>query len=230
MLLLYVLIACLSCGLGFVALATLLMSCKGNTIRDVLSAKNLKDANAIKIDILDKIKISSNIPIVGLFLVGALVAVVLPGYVAYIQAPSSASPPILVGSIRDYLQLVDGSKGERIYAFYPEMGIKGDGWFGIPLRNTGGPQSVVLESPNTNPLTLMLQIKPLENKVEVIADAFGDKSQVLTLDGTVVRLPQPLTVSRTTLPTKADVPNQPSRPPNVSAEFRAVPDIPRASE
>src|SRR5688572_29329244 len=96
----FILIACLLCGLGFAALATWLMSRKGNTIRDVLNARNLKDANAIKIDILDKIKISSNIPIVALFLVGALVAVVLPGYVAYMQLHGSVSSPMLVGNIR----------------------------------------------------------------------------------------------------------------------------------
>jgi len=220
----YLLIACLTTGLGFAALATWLMTTKGNTIRDVLAAENLKDANAIQLEIMEKIKISSNLPIVGLFMIGALVAIGLPAYnmyAMYHETPREAWT--VFGEIKDYMQVVDRSKGEKVYVYYPEMGINPDGKFGIPLPNPV--QIVLFESPNTNPLTLRMRLKLLENKLEVFADAFGKEPVKVTLDGNVANLPQPLIMSRISTAV-IEVKNKPSPQPRiVNEEFKNVPDI-----
>jgi hypothetical protein len=217
----YLLLACLMAGLGFAALATWLMTTKGNTIRDVLAAENLKDANAIQLEIMKKIKISSNLPIVGLFMVGALVAIGLPGYSLHnLYNQKSGNPWTVFGEIKDYLQVVDRSKGEKVYVYYPEMGISPDGKFGIPLPNPV--QMVLFESPNTNPLTLRMQLNVLENKVEVFADAFGKEPVRVALNGNVANLPQPLIMSRTLMPV-TEVKNQPSAKPGIiDEEFKNV--------
>jgi hypothetical protein len=84
-LLVQVLIYCLVCGVAFAALATWLTTRKGNTISDILKAKGLDggQAEAISLEIMDKFKLRSSIPVVGLYTIGALVASAVPLYVAW---------------------------------------------------------------------------------------------------------------------------------------------------
>ena len=71
MLILWILIPCLACGALFAYLAAWLTTKKGNTISDVLNSQKFSDSEAIEVEILDKLKVSSNLPIVALFIVAS---------------------------------------------------------------------------------------------------------------------------------------------------------------
>ena len=214
-----ILVVCVLAGICFAGLATLLTCTKGNRIRDVLAAEHLKDAEAIKIDILNKIKITSNIPIVGLYLVGAIVAFGFPSYFAYINSPGPVSQLVLVGTIDNYSKVVNWNKGERICAHYPEMNIQADGAFQLPLRRSPGLQTVIFESPTINPVTLHLQIIPLEKKAKLMPGAYGRENPIpLDFDGMIINLP-PLKISRIPPQQKTDVANRPSDFPQISDKW-----------
>ena len=224
----WVLALCIFCGLSFAGLATWLMTRRGNTIKDILQSSQFKDAQALSLEIKDKIKISSNIPIVALYIVAALVAVGLPTYLSYQLAQPTADVSVLVGRIKDYRQVVNPAQGEKVYAFFPEMSVRGDGSFDIPLRSTEGVQNVVFEAPNANPITLNLVVRPREGSVKVNFESFGGSELTVVLEGKVARLPGPLLMSRA-LPVAAAaaaVVSQPSVPPRISNEFENVGPFP----
>jgi hypothetical protein len=79
------LIPCLGGGVVFAALAVWLSTKKGNTISEILDSQKFNDAEAIKVEILDRFKLSSNLPIVALYIVSAFVAVGLPAFVSWQQ-------------------------------------------------------------------------------------------------------------------------------------------------
>lgn len=224
-----ILALCIFCGLSFAGLATWLMTQRGNTIKDILESSHFKDAEALSLEIKDRIKISSNIPIVALYIVAALVAVGLPMYLSFQQSQPVANAPLLVGHIKDYLQVVNPAQGEKVYAFFPEMSVRGDGSFDIPLRTTEGVQNVLFESPSANPVTLTLVVRPREGKIEVSAQSFGDKAQIVALQGKIARLPEPLPMSRARSPNPATLAstNQPSIAPPISPEFASVARLPQ---
>jgi len=78
------LISCLLAGIAFAALAVWLTTRRGNTIQDILSAPQFVNANALKVEIGNKLKLATNIPIVALYLVAAVVAIGLPAYSLYV--------------------------------------------------------------------------------------------------------------------------------------------------
>ena len=94
------LLPCLVTGVIFAALSAWLTTRKGNTISDIVKSQQLKDAEAIKVEILDKIKLSSNIPIVGLYVVAAAVAVGLPTYAYWTTHREVCTVVFLSGSVR----------------------------------------------------------------------------------------------------------------------------------
>lgn len=157
-------------------------------------------------------------------------------YLSYLQGQPTANAPLLVGHIKDYLQIVNPTQGEKVYAFFPEMTVRGDGSFDIPLRTTEGVQNILFESPSANPVTLTLVVRPHEGKIEVSAQSFGDKAQVLDLEGKIARLREPIAMSRTRTTIIAtsgvasgsgsaaalSIPAQPSPLPRVSPEFESV--------
>jgi hypothetical protein len=100
-----------------------------------------------RLEVTDKIKVSTNIPIVALYIVAALVAVGLPIFISYQQGRTVGDAPVLRGQIKDYRQVVSLDKGEKVYASLLEMSVLGDGSFNIPLRTTEGGQVIQFESP-----------------------------------------------------------------------------------
>ena len=221
-----VLALCLVCGLTFAGMATWLMSRRGNTIKDILGSSQFKDAKALSLEVTDKLKVSTNIPIVALYLVAALVAVGLPIYLSYVQSHDSGDAPVLSGQIENYLQLVALDKGEKIYATPVEMSVLGDGRFNIPLRTTEGRQNILFESPTANSLTLTLEVRPSQGKVKVSAGSFAD--QTIPIEGKFASLPKPLLMSRVN-PAKDTWPaagTQPSPAAAISSEFSGLTSLP----
>ncbi|HWT82545.1 MAG TPA: hypothetical protein VN648_27485, partial [Candidatus Methylomirabilis sp.] len=83
MLLLVVLIPCLVAGVGFAYIAAWLTTKRGNTLADIANAQQLANVEAIRVEILDKVKVTSNLPIVALYLVAFAVAIGLPAFVVW---------------------------------------------------------------------------------------------------------------------------------------------------
>ncbi len=148
---------CIICGLSFTGIATWLMTRRGNTIKDILQSSRFKDtkadAKALSLEIADKLKVSTNIPIVAMYIVAGLVAVGLPIFISHQQSRTVGDAPVLRGQIKDYRQVVSLDKGEKVYASPVEMIVLGDGSFNIPLRTTEGGQVIQFESPTANSLT-----------------------------------------------------------------------------
>jgi hypothetical protein len=218
----YVLALCIICGLSFAGMATWLMTRRGNTIKDILQSSRFKDAKALSLEVTDKLKVSTNIPIVAMYIVAGLVAVGLPIFISYQQSRTAGDAPVLRGQIKDYRQVVSLDKGEKVYASPVEMIVLGDGSFNIPLRTTEGGQVIQFESPTANPLTLTLDVQPREGNIKVSAGSFGEQ-QTVPLTGKFANLPKPLLMSRiSTVKEPPDAAVRPSATASISPEFASL--------
>lgn len=225
----YVLALCIVCGLSFAGMATWLMTRRGNTIKDILQSSRFKDAKALSLEVTDKLKVSTNIPIVALYIVAALVAVGLPMFISYQGSKSVGDAPVLSGRIQDYRQVVSLDKGEKVYAMPKEMMVLGGGSFDIPLRTTEGKQVIQFESPTANPLTLSLNVQPREGNIKVSSGSFDE--QIIPLTGKFASLPKPLLMSRisSVSPVReppAEIAAQPSAAARISPEFASLDTAP----
>lgn len=155
-----ILVLCLIGGIAFAGIAAWLTTRKGNTISDVLNSQNLKDAEAIKVEILDKIKLRSNIPIIGMYLIAAVVAVGLPTYTLYLNR--SVDPSItLQGTFENK------KRNDSIFIVPTDMRVEPSGIFTIPLMFRSGIQKVNIESQRYEPITLSIKMNRDENSVTV---------------------------------------------------------------
>ena len=155
-----ILVLCLIGGIAFAGIAAWLTTRKGNTISDVLNSQNLKDAEAIKVEILDKIKLRSNIPIIGMYLIAAVVAVGLPTYTLYLNR--SVDPSItLQGTFENK------KRNDSIFIVPTDMRVEPSGMFTIPLMYRSGIQKVNIESQRYDPITLSIKMNRDENSVTV---------------------------------------------------------------
>lgn len=221
----YVLALCIICGLGFAGMATWLMSRRGNTIKDIAQSSQFRDAKALSLEITDKLKVSTNIPIVAMYMVAGLVAVGLPIFISYQQSELSKTDgdvPALGGRIKNYLEMVSPDKGEQIYAVPKEMGIGPDGSFNIPLRTTEGVQVIEFESPTANPLTLTLYVRPRERTVKVYTAGLDD-APAIKLDGKYTQI-EPFSMTRKSAQSGMVVTTEmpPSLAAKVSPEFMSL--------
>ncbi len=153
-------VLCIAGGIAFAGIAAWLTTKKGNTISDVLNSQNMKDAEAIKIEILNKISLRSSIPIVGLYVVAAVVAIGLPAYVYYMNRSGDA-PIMLQGRLENI------ARGDNIFITPAEMRVQPGGVFRIPLMYRSGSQMVNIESLKYNPLTLTIVMNKDSNTVTV---------------------------------------------------------------
>ncbi len=215
------LVLCLACGLGFAAIAAWLMSRRGNTIRDILASD--RQPEALRIEVADKLKISTNVPTVALYVIAAIVAIALPAYLAWLDRPLPQSKTVLLGGIDGYLGLV--GPGEKIYAYPPEMAVRGDGNFSFPLRNGDKQQSVLFESPKTYPVTLTIIIKPDKKQLEVSTDPFWRKTYLIPIQDTFAKLPAPIEISPVPSAHEQQAQNTPTPLPPVTAEMASLPPI-----
>ncbi len=77
-LLITILVACLTGGVSFAAIAAWLTAQKGNTIKEILESG--KDAESLHIEVKDQLKLTANLPIVALYVVAFAVATVVPTF------------------------------------------------------------------------------------------------------------------------------------------------------
>ncbi|HEX2715001.1 MAG TPA: hypothetical protein VHM88_22670 [Candidatus Acidoferrales bacterium] len=156
-----VLVSCLVSGLVFAVLATWLTTTRGNTISDVLNSEKFTDANAIQLKIQENLKITSNLPIVALYVVAFAVAILLPAFV-YWQSTRDVTVITLSGVFRG----TDGN--ERIYISPRDMRVERSGQFTIPIAYTPQQeQSVNIEGETLSPITLQVKIDPADSMLIV---------------------------------------------------------------
>ena len=159
MIILWVLIPCLICGAFFAYIAAWLTTKKGNTISDILRSKKLVDVEAIRLEILGKVKISSNIPIVALSIVAAVVAVGLPSFVTW-QLLRNVTTITLGGYVE-----MDSDK--KIYAMPKDVQIDPGGRFDIPIIYSAKPQTIVFQGEYYKPVSLSVIPNKIRNTLSV---------------------------------------------------------------
>ncbi len=77
-LLIMILVACLTGGVSFAAIAAWLTAQKGNTITEILDSG--KDVESLNLEIRDQLKLTTNLPIVALYIIAFAVATVVPTF------------------------------------------------------------------------------------------------------------------------------------------------------
>ena len=159
MIIIWILVPCLLCGAFFVYIAAWLTTTKGNTISDVLKSNKFADAEAIRLEILGKVKITSNIPIVALFIVASTVAIALPAFISW-QLMKDVTTITLTGSV-----VIAPDK--KVYAVPKDMQIESSGSFGIPILYSDKYQIISFEGKDYHPVTLSVKLNKPRSQLSV---------------------------------------------------------------
>ena len=151
-------------GLGFAGMATWLTTTRGNTMSEVMASQHFENAEAVKLEILDKLKITSNVPIFSLYLVALVCAV---GPVITLLWINRDDVVTLSGSLA--LPRVGGERMDPQVVWIRPDGMKPDesGHFQIELLHTKAEQDFTIGSPSTEPITLSATLDPFLKKVQV---------------------------------------------------------------
>jgi len=216
MILVTVLVLCLACGVLFAYIAAWLTTKRGNTISDVLNAKQLS-SETIRVEILDKVKITSNLPIVALYLVAFAVAIGLPAFVSW-QLMRDVTFITLSG-------VIDRAPDRTLCVMPKDMQIETSGSFAIPIMYSSGLQTINFEGENYLPVTMRISVNKLRNSLSVEisnAERSVPKEVVFNPESRTARLEAPIPLALVTGPSITAVPNATSRAPQVSADFGAV--------
>jgi hypothetical protein len=221
MLILWILIPCLACGALFAYLAAWLTTKKGNTISDVLNSQKFSDSEAIKVEILDKLKVSSNLPIVALFVVAFAVAICLPAFISW-QVLQDVTVIKLSGEIRNL------NPDKKPYVSPKGMRIENSGSFEIPLLYSNEDQFINIEGELYSPITMKISLSKLKNSVFV--ETKMERIEIpLNLETRTASLNKPIILEAFS-PGPLLVPNLPSKEAPISPEFRdiaASPGVPK---
>ncbi len=206
-------VMCLAGGIVFAALAVWLTTQKGNRISDILNSQHMQDAEAIKLEILDKIKLRSNIPIVALYIVAATVAVGLPIYV-YHENRSGDSSITLVGRFENV------THGDNVYIIPQQLRVLPGGAFQIPIMYRPGSQMVNIESPpKYDPITLTIIINTEKNTMSIGYDASREEQFKVDDATKTVNLGQNLRLHASSVSPITTVLNRPSNRAPVSIDL-----------
>ncbi|HET8998837.1 MAG TPA: hypothetical protein VFP86_04255 [bacterium] len=159
------LIPCLATGVVFAVLATWLLTRKGDTISDALKAEKFADAQAIRLEILDKIKLTSTVPAVGFYVTAAIVALAIPLLLVwgFISEESNTTVVELAGFIE---KPANAEKPFQNLNVELPNGVDPDtGSFRIPLPYVNRPSRFNIAGGMFEPVTIEVTI----NKVSIPA-------------------------------------------------------------
>ena len=212
------LLACLVTGVIFAALSAWLTTRKGNTISDILKSGQLKDAEAIKVEILDKVKLSSNLPIVGLYVVAAAVAVGLPTFAYWTSHRETCTVVFLSGSVRAPV----AAGPLHVYPVLRDSYVDSNtGAFKVPLVfNAGVPQhDLTIQGTDYHPLGIRVILDRPKGSIRV--QLLGsDREDMVPLQENFASLAKPIQLTpHSAHETPAD---QPSAQPPLPATLAAV--------
>jgi hypothetical protein len=212
MILLWILIPCLACGALFAYLAVWLTTRKGNTISDILNSMKSKDLNSIKIDILDKVKISSNLPIVALYIVAFCVAILLPAFISW-QMLKDVTTITLSGEVKL-------EPNTKLYVMPEAMQVAGSGSLSIPILYADGSQKFNIEG-DYYPVTVQVCLNKLKNSLSINFSSSPDSVEIpLDLVNKMARLKKPIALTRSPSSQQPGVLNKPSEERPVSPDFK----------
>ena len=217
MLLLVVLIPCLVAGVGFAYIAAWLTTKRGNTLADIANAQQLANVEAIRVEILDKVKVTSNLPIVALYLVAFAVAIGLPAFVVW-QAMRDAPVITLSGEI-------NRASDTTLCVMPKDMQIEPSGSFALPVMYSSALQTINFEGEHFHPLTMRISVNKLKNSllVEVTnVERFAPREVSFDWSSRKATLDTPIVLSPVGVPVAPAVPNRPSPASPVSPEFEAA--------
>ena len=157
----------LSSLLGGVAIAgmiTWLSTTKGNTMKEILASQKFGDADAIRLEVSNIFKLSSTVPIVGLYIVALLVVVTLPAYYFW-QLRRDVNVIYLVGTV-DFGG-INVNEAADAYLVAKEMEIEETGAFAIPLAYESGMKLVKIKGRRIAPKSLRLEVDTDANSILV---------------------------------------------------------------
>lgn len=173
------LISCLIAGVMFATLAVWLMSRKGNTISEILKVQGNRDLEALKVEIMDKFKISTNIPIVAMFAIAAFVAIGLPGLSLWLSQ-HEYRPLYLKG-------IVEKAMHKNAYLTSPNMNIESSGAFTVPiLPDHSGGYRFNIESDHYYPATVDIAYNEKNNTVQINSTAEELRDMQLAVPDTAI--------------------------------------------
>lgn len=215
------------CGVLFAFLATWLHTKKGNTISDILRSQKFADAQAIRVEIEGQVKIASNVPIVALYIVGAVMVIAPLGFTLWLQL-KDVTTITLSGSVKNI------NPKRKVYVRPVDMWIQESGAFKLPLIYRDDPQSVNIEGEGYHSMTLEISINKLEKKVSVQITTAGPDSEwveavVPLVDGKRASVETAISLS-SKVSQETDPANSPSEKKPIRPELRNVPPIGVASE
>lgn len=205
------LVASLVAGFGFVWVASWLSTKKGNTMKEILESQRLANAEAIKVEVLNKFKLSSTIPIVALFMTGALVAIGPVCFAMYLYFHQEDSTITVRGWLDKYSQTINPSGGERVYVRLDGMSVSDAGAFVVRLPEPIHAQLINFESPVMQTITLSVVYSRAENELNVSVGGYND-AIVVKLVNRTASLEDALPIHRVAAKPIPFPPNIPSQP------------------
>lgn len=209
----WILVSCLVSGILFAGIAAWLSTRRGNTISDILKSQKFENAEAIRLEIFDKVKLSSTIPIVGLYVVAAIVAIGLPVF-SFWQLQQEVQIISLSGQINK-------DPDKKVYVAPKEMGIEESGLFELPVNYTGRRQTINFESLYYAPLTISISLDKQNNQMTVTFSnaELGEETIRLEPGRWNYPLKQRITLMPIAPPAGETVANLPSEAPRLSADM-----------
>ena len=217
MFLLTVLLPCLLGGVVFAYIAAWLTTKRGNTLADIANAKPLTNSEAIKVEILDKVKITSNLPIVALYLVAFAVAIGLPAFVSW-QVMRDIPVITLSGNI-------DHAPDKTLCVMAKGMQIETSGSFALPVMYSAELQTINFEGERYHPLTMRISVNKLKGSLSVEitnVQRLVPTEVVFDWASRTAHLGTPIVLTPMTIPPAPTMSNTPSAARPVSPEFAAV--------
>ena len=214
-----VLISCLLAGVAFAAMAVWLTTRKGNTISDVLNSQHFQNAEALRVEVLDKVKVSSNLPIVGLYLVAAVIAIGFPTFLYWYGHRASFVVVFLSGSF----QGAAPTSTSRLYVVsHDSLVDPGAGSFTVPLvfRDTQPRHDLMIESRDYLPVGVSVTLDRASDTLKVRYQNSRSEESV-RLQNFTGELPASITLSPAQ-PLVEPPPNKPSPTSPVPATLAAA--------
>jgi hypothetical protein len=155
-------------GALFAYLATWLTSQKGNTLADIANSPKLNSAEAIKVEILDKVRIASNYPIVGLYVVGAAIPLGIVAYLLFSMFSGSSQMLIISGDLSPR-----PSDTTAVCITTPESIVQPSGQFTVGLPFDNAPHDINFGGKNYFPETMSVILDKATMKIHIKLTSHG---------------------------------------------------------
>jgi hypothetical protein len=213
--LIMILVACLTGGVSFAAIAAWLTAQKGNTIKEILDSGH--DVESLNLEIQDQLKLTTNLPIVALYVVAFAVATVVPSF-AYWLILRDITVVTLSGKIKKEPDM-------SINAFQEADIESASGLFHIRVPLTKEAQIFNVSGGDRYfPLTLSITPNKLTSSILVELSSSGsDQNVEIPFDVTDLKakLTDPIVLQPSQV-IASPVINSPSVKQSVSAQFKNI--------